>query len=611
MQKIIKLSVLAASAAVWVAPAFAQVTAPAAPLAERSENGLSVRIKSARWQRTDVPQPPRDWSEEEREHLFVLEFDALKNGAALPAEKTLKDMENLRVVAINHDGDRFPAGKLTQPLPDFYRTWNNLDPRWPLEFEFIVRDPQAPADADGRFSDAVMWNNVPLPTEKDKIVDIKREIKTAHGATVMLDQMKWQSATNVINRNLLLITLRWQPPAALLDMSAEFNIDPSREIDFNRRVADDTGKALRPQLNKSSWLRTSDSGVFTLICEEPAPNAKNVTVAVNFKGYAPGLRQEKWFQRLRVKLPPTAVKMPPVASTAPTLASAETGGARVVLDGMVAPSQRNLMARLYLENAATPVDGATRYWMLRRILLRDPQGQPLADRPDPELQKTDIFWRYGSRPLPDGASGYAVRGMAPMPRPAFPAKFGLEAQIEQRVVREFKAEFKDLPLPTVGQMLNIDREIVLDKIGRLSVRAIVNFDAEKSPTPEFASMMARRALKPPAGLAVLLLMTPDDQTPPGSDQFYIGSRLMHDMSLGDAGTQDDTGTALWRTTAWAQSSLDEITRKFPTGPNAFKTIYLLPPAPQSKTFSLRCEGLWTVAQQQQKVMLRDLQLPTP
>ena len=583
----------------------------AAPLAERADNGMTVRINTAKWQRTAVPQPPRDWNQEESEHVFVLGFDVLKNGVALPAEKTLKDAESLRVVAINPNGERFLGGKWTQPLPDFYRTWTDLDPRWPLEFEFIVRDPQAPDDADGRFTDSVVWKDVPLPAAKDAVADIKREQTTTHGVSVLLDQIKLETVGHLQKKPLLLLTLRWQPPKALPDMAAKFNIDPSRLIDFQKRVVDDTGKALRPQINSTSWLRTGDSSTYTLICEEPSPDAKSVTVTVNLQGFAPGLKQEKWFRRLRVKVPPQTIALPPVVSTAPPLATAETGGARVVLDGISASSNRNFIGRLRLENAIAPADGGTRSWVLRRLLLRDAQGQPLADWPDSALPTRENFWQHGSRPLPPGATGYSVLATAPMPRPPFPDKFGLEAQVEQRLVREFKADFADLPVPPVGQMANPDREVKIEKIGRLAVLSVAAFDKDNSPSPSLAQTVARGSLKPPAGLAVLLRMTPDNPEAPGSDQFFIGSRLIRSMTLGDDGTQDDAGTPLWRTTAWAQSDLDEITRKIPAGAIAYKTIYLLPPSPQAKTFRLRCDGLWTMAEQQQKVLLRDIQLPTP
>ena len=73
--------------------AFVQLQSVSADVVQtQTVDGVTLRIKDARWLSTATDQPARNSEQEQRDHTFVLAFDLLKDGAVLPPAKTLKEL---------------------------------------------------------------------------------------------------------------------------------------------------------------------------------------------------------------------------------------------------------------------------------------------------------------------------------------------------------------------------------------------------------------------------------------------------------------------------------------------------------------------------------------
>lgn len=540
------------------------------------------------------------------------------------------------VEAITPDGRRLRGNAIGPPQDGVQtRVWNDfygIDPRWPrVELEFTWRDPQAPENAGARFRESLEWTNIPLPPPTGQSLPLNLIQTTESGTRLYLESAVIQGRKSNPDDKRLYVIGRWLPPESTPDLCAEIKLGRGARGERLPSIAYDTGEPMQDRTHhnnvspgKSLGVRDETAGYFTVSASAPPAEAKTVTLRLDIEANAPSREQQKWHKRFHFSVPPGAVPLPagePAATGAAPLAEAPLG-------------QSNLQL---ISLRPDPGDGYKQRWR-GEIVLRAPAdatpnrqwsatgakwySEPGRNVTSTGLNPTGSAWlENGARLGPNDRTWMVSPHYDNNHELAAASKLTLETSWKETEVSSFALDFSGLPVPEAGKILTPDAVFSAGEWGQFFVRKIGAFDQMHSLSPRLASRTAQ--LQPPYGLAVVLEYVPKNATTKIAWGQQLNART---WGFGKVSARDATGRSLVRTCdrpTGGHISADDLDPSLPviekSGANLtqsqtaksgyFLTLYLLPPAPEARTFSLQLPARAEKILQTQTVIWPDIVLP--
>jgi hypothetical protein len=337
---------------------------------------------------------------------------------------------------------------------------------------------------------------------------------------------------------------------------------------------------------------------------------------MNVKERARSLRQEQWFHHFRFELRPRDVPFAINPLMRP-LAVARAGDVSVMLDSLQVYSKDGsdipCIARIRTQNLERS-RGSQREWVITEVKALDDvnsnykislEGQFFggtykrkdAQRSSGWMSTTEaIFWQVDGAPLRDNQRGTEI-AIQRLQTSNEPKRLSLQIQVEAARHGQQVFDFKGMPLPKPGAIIETNR-VIRDKSGGRLVLHSVGHYSQEIPLPGISPYPLDEAR---SGLVAVFEFQPAGSRPAKAKFNCFAANDNAGHSLMKGGAVGQTGDVLRPATPRQPDS--RVDRWF--------TAFLLPPAPGATSFSVRMlVDEITFSGQRETVVFRDLPAPS-
>jgi hypothetical protein len=442
-----------------------------------------------------------------------------------------------------------------------------VDPTWShIVAEFEVLDPNAPPSAPGIITSSFTFDDVPVPGQVGKKLDVVRNMTTELGTQITLDSVEGRLNSE---EPVTHAALRYVPPANIPDLKARVEVE---------KVASD-GTPWKTFPRGGGWADPFISADFDSL---GPPNAKAMSLTFKIKEMAPLLQQRQWYSRIRVSIPVVSLLGPtyvgdavPKRDAATIVAEATGDNVRIQAEHIQSPNIDSRSARLWVKSEGV---APNEFWMVRAGSGTTEKGQPISAFL-PDMERT-LFWREdGEQVAPNEyANVVEVRG-TPLPE-----KIDLNLKLEKAKRFEYWSRLQDLPLPKPGTTIEVPEGEIEDDV--LVVKRVVYFH-DPTELPGFAG---QNNLPLKEGVAVVLEIRP---------------LLQHsDIQIYCRSATDNAGCDLGE---YMYSVYDADRTRNNHENTLFRTVLLPVPAPGIKRFEIQMQTVQTAwSGQTQMVDLKNI-----
>lgn len=560
------------STALW-GTAVAQPPPQPFPVLSQTVDGVTVRITDARWAKPEEVFP-FTWHRDSYDKGFAFRYDIqTRDPRVQPVKgKTLVNyIDSMRV--FDPLGQRITSSS-SCGLGSAY--WEGVDPRWDsVKVEMEFRDPAAPAEARGTFEETLEFKDVPVPAKDNSPIAVDRSLLTALGTQVILEKVSVRTVEQGDRRQgEILFMLKYDPPKQARDLRVQFGINPGD-------LKDDQGTDFTPAAHGGGDYisRQQTLSVFAL----PSPKAKTFSVKVRVLECAPSLKQWKWFRTFRFDLNLRQVKYKANKPSPKPLAIAAAGSVDVILESMSRQAS-NYQARLWVRKRDKQRD-INSEWRLRSAPMHiDADWE---NHIGWEMRK--LFWKTDGTPAHENESG-VERAYPFSDTERKPTRLTLEAEVEEVRRSRHIVDFKDVPVPKPGEIMEMEKRGLPATGARLVLRKVGHF-TQKHPRPLW-EVSGCDTFPPTIGLALVFECKPVAEMNSETNFRCIMASDGHghppDMLCGGS---YDVLRGTWT-------------------PGKWWSVVLLPPSPGAKSLTVRMRVEEVIPTgRKETVVFRDLPMP--
>ena len=485
-------------------PARAQATAPI--IIKQGE--VTLRVTEIAW-KPYAEFTPRDPSRVAPAPAQVLTLSFTLEGVP-PTRRRFVAESSVRVYALAPDGRRIEAERVS-PTQRVWNDWPAIDPRWKtlqLQFDWFPPDFQEQKLAP----EIVQWADVPVPTASDAPQPLPggaRQIVTDSGVRVRLDSSMLRVRPDDPTPTARFFG-SWLPP--LDDASVCAEIGEVRGANRRDAITFDNGAPIQDRthhINVSAGRevnkRDETPGTFTL----SAPlreGAKTASLQIEIR-------------RLKARTNATPAGAVGFTTELPMPRPADV----VVTDNFVAQHPLGTGVLKLSPLKYSPEDDWELSW--RGQILQETMGDT-TENGDPVNWistavnysapggfngqtglRIDGFWRDNGAALQANQSALqAVMQFSARKDVETPTTATIKTDWEKVRTSDFTLKFADLPVPTPGQIIDIEKTLDAGEFGSFTLRKIGYFTAEQPLSPQVGARLQK--FQPPYGLAVVVEHTP-------------------------------------------------------------------------------------------------------